>query len=69
MPLVRFPYGKGSIEYNFPDKRFNGELVSRLTAYRAPCSQEQLAREAIEHPIGVPRLSVMAEGKKNVVII
>jgi nickel-dependent lactate racemase len=37
--------------------------------YKASSSQEELVRQALENPIGTPRLRVMAEGKKRVVII
>ncbi|MDR0758945.1 MAG: nickel-dependent lactate racemase [Treponema sp.] len=52
-----------------PDNRFKAELVSRIHHYKAPASQEELVRQALENPIGTPKLSVMAEGKQRVVII
>jgi nickel-dependent lactate racemase len=66
---VSFPYGKGFLNYDIPDSRLKGELVSRIHHYRATKSQEDLVHDALEHPIGTPPLRVMAEGKKNVVII
>lgn len=69
MALVKFPYGTDTIEYNFPDNRFNGELVSHMHHYQAPLSQQELVQQALENPIGTPKLSVMAEGKQKVVII
>ncbi len=69
MPVVKFPYGKEMIEYDFPKERFLGELVSHMHHYKPEASQEELVRQALEHPIGTPKLSVMAEGKNKVVII
>jgi len=69
MPTIDFPYGKNAISYNIPDHRFQGELVSKMHYYKADLSQENLVREAFENPIGTPHLGVMAEGKKNIVII
>jgi nickel-dependent lactate racemase len=69
MPLVSFPYGKDVLNYKIPDSRFKGELVSRMHHYKAEKSQEALVDEALEHPVGTPPLRVMAEGKKNVVLI
>jgi nickel-dependent lactate racemase len=37
--------------------------------YRAERSQEELVRDALTHPVGTPPLSVMAEGKKKIVLI
>jgi nickel-dependent lactate racemase len=69
MAVIEFPYGKGSLSYTIPDNRFKGELVSRMHHYKAPRSQEELVRDALDNPIGTPPLRVMAEGKKRVVLI
>ncbi|MDR0400203.1 MAG: nickel-dependent lactate racemase, partial [Treponema sp.] len=69
MPAVVFPYGREFWTYDIPEERFKAELVSRMHHYQAPASQEELVREALENPVGTPKLSAMAEGKKRVVII
>ena len=69
MPEVSFPYGKEVLTYTIPESRFKGELVSQMHHYKASLSQEDLVREALAHPVGTPTLSVMAEGKKNVVLL
>ena len=63
------PISKEFIEYDFPETRFNGALLSKMHDYKAPLSQEELVHEALKNPIGAPRLKVLAEGRKNVVII
>ena len=69
MILVKFPYGTGHIEYLFPEERFQAELVSKMHHYKAAHSPEELVRQAFENPVGTPKLSVLAEGKKNIVLI
>ena len=69
MPLVKFPYGTEHIEYDIPDARFKAELLSQMHHYKPEHSPQDLVKLALESPIGTPKLSVMAEGKKNVVII
>jgi len=69
MPLVKFPYGTGSIDYNIPEERFQAELVSSMHHYQAERSPEELVMQALENPIGTPKLSAMAKGKGNVVLI
>ena len=44
-------------------------LVSELHDYKAPMEGTQLVQEALEHPIGTPRLCDMAIDKKKVVVI
>ncbi len=69
MTTVRFPYGREHISVDIPSERLTGVLASELHDYKPELSQDELVREALEHPIGTPRLSEMAEGKRNVVII
>lgn len=69
MPVIKLPYGRKSIEANIPDERFNGCLVSKMTSYVPTKSETELVKESLENPIGTPKLSQMAIGKKNIVII
>jgi nickel-dependent lactate racemase len=69
MKSFQLPYGKGHITANIPDERFKGCLVSKMTEYVPTKGQTELVKEALEHPIGTPKLSEMAIGKKKVVII
>ncbi|MDR2494401.1 MAG: nickel-dependent lactate racemase [Spirochaetaceae bacterium] len=69
MPVINFPYGKEMIAYAIPDNRFRGQLVSQMHHYKAPASQDALVAQALQNPVGTPKLSVMAEGKKKVLII
>lgn len=69
MPSVKFPYGKDFMELQIPEERYAGSLVSQMHHYHPDKSQEQLVQEALENPIGTPRLREMARGKKNIVII
>ncbi|MDR2940073.1 MAG: nickel-dependent lactate racemase [Clostridiales bacterium] len=69
MPRIKFPYGATMLEYDIPENRFQAELVSKMHHYKAGNTPQELVRAALENPIGTPKLSVMAEGKKNVVLI
>ena len=69
MPIIEFPYGRGSLSLDIPERRLRAVLTSGMHSYRPELSQEELVRRALESPIGTPRLSSMAEGKRNVVLI
>ena len=69
MPEIKFPYGKEYLSYNIPEDRFMGEMVSNMHHYKPEKSQQELVNDALQNPIGTPNLSVMAEGKNNVIII
>ena len=69
MPLVKFPYGRDFLEIDIPESRYAGALESRLHSYKSGKTPEELVRGAMANPVGTSRLSAMAEGKKNVVVI
>lgn len=69
MTTVSFPYGKGQITYDFAKENFQGTLVSSLHGYKPEREGVDLIKNAMEHPIGSERLSVLAKGKKKIVII
>ena len=68
MTKVGFPYGRGSLSYEFGD-----ELKAILTSSvndREPVRDEDAAvRAALEMPSGAKRLSELAVGKKKITII
>ena len=66
---LSFPYGKELIDYEVADERLQGVLVSNLHHYRAEKDPRSLVEDALASPIGSPKLSELAKGKKNVVLI
>ncbi len=69
MKSIQLPYGKGTLTANIPEERYNGSLISKMTEYVPTKGEVELVKEALENPIGTPKLSEMAIGKKNIVII
>ena len=65
----KLPYGKENLMAKIEEEHLAGVLVSELHGYKAPKSGTELVQEALENPIGSPRLCEMAVGKKNVVVI
>ena len=63
------PYGKETLKAEIEEEHLAGVLVSELHDYKAPMGGAQLVQEALEHPIGTPRLCDMAIDKKKVVVI
>ena len=63
------PYGKETLKAEIEEEHLAGVLVSELHDYKAPMEGTQLVQEALEHPIGTPRLCDMAIDKKKIVVI
>ena len=66
---ISFPYGKEFIDLDVADERLQGVLVSNLHHYEAKSDPLSLVEEALANPIGSPKLSELARGKKNIVLI
>ena len=44
-------------------------ITARTDEYKAGKSEEELVKEALEHPIGTPRLSELVKGKNRIVLV
>lgn len=69
MVNVTFPYGKDRIEYSFNEKELSDILESSINGYDPKKSESELIEEALQNPIESEKLSTLAKGKKNIVII
>lgn len=69
MALIKFPYGKGTLDFDIPDERFAGSLTSSLNDYRPSADESSLVEAALHNPVGTAKLSELAEGKKRIVLI
>lgn len=69
MTKIDLPYGKGYMSADLPNDRVNAVLVSDMHHYTPDKSQLDLVKEALDSPIGTPRLRDMAVGKEKVCII
>ena len=69
MPYIQFPYGKKKLGLEIPEARFQGMLDSALERFVPDLSEEALVEEALRNPVGSAPLSVLAKGKKKVVVI
>ena len=66
---LSFPYGKEFLKLDVADERLQGVLVSNLHNYKAEKDPRSLVEDALANPIGSPKLSELARGKKNIVLI
>ena len=69
MKTVAFPYGKEHLKHDFDENELACVLESKIEEYEPSLSEQELVLKAMESPIGTQRLSELAKGKKNIVII
>jgi nickel-dependent lactate racemase len=66
---IDFPYGKKTLGLDIPEDRLQGVLVSNLHSFKTEKTQRELVEDALQNPIGTSKLSTLAQGKKNIVLI
>ena len=66
---IFFPYGKEKISHKFYDNELKEILTSSIEQYKPDFSENELVKNALENPIGTEKLSQLAKGKNNIVII
>ena len=69
MQKFSIPFGKEKVQFELPDHQVAGVLVSHAHEYKAPKSEAELVADALANPIGSPRLSELAKGKRTCTII
>jgi len=69
MQTLKFPYGKSYMTAEIPENRLSALLTSGIHNYTPTDTPDGLVKVAMDAPIGTKRLSELAIGKKNVVII
>lgn len=66
---IEFPYGKSFLSADIDDERLKSVLVSSIHNYKSDLSEEELVKFSLQNPIGTDKLSFLAKGKNNVVLI
>lgn len=69
MKTFSIPYYRSSLELHVNEKNLHAVLNSRTDEYDAGKSEAELVRQALENPIGTPRLRELAKGKHKIVLV
>ena len=68
MAAIQIPYGKTHLTLNIADERLAG-VLRPAAGEKAKQSEQELVIHALENPIGSPRVSELAKGKKRILVI
>ncbi|MGP3777943.1 nickel-dependent lactate racemase [Halanaerobium saccharolyticum] len=69
MKQIKFPFGRKELELEVEEERLRGVLLSQAHKFKAEKSETEIVKEAMENPIDSKKLSGLARGKKEIVII
>lgn len=67
--ILKLPYGRGHLECQIADHKVKAVVENRIHQLKAAGEPTAIVREALEHPIGSPRLCELARGKQRALII
>ena len=69
MKTIQIPYYTSHMELHVSERNLKAVITAKMHEYKADKTEEELVHEALEHPIGSPRLSELAKGKEKVVLV
>lgn len=69
MKEIQIPYYTGAIPLHVNEDNLEAVITSRMHGFVPGKSEIELIREALDNPIGTPRLRELAVGKKKVVLV
>ena len=69
MQTIQIPYYTSTLDLHVEEKNLLQVVTAKMHEYDPGKGEVELIREALEHPIGTPRLRELAKGKKKVVLV
>ena len=67
--MIQLPYGKEFLELEIPEQHACTLLTSHVSGYNPQKTQQQLVEDALEHPIGSPKLRELSRGRRRITIL
>ncbi|MDL2210652.1 nickel-dependent lactate racemase [Desulfovibrio sp. OttesenSCG-928-O18] len=69
MRTIPIPYHQATLDLHVEEKNLEAVVTARVHDYKPGKSEEAISLEALENPIGTPKLRDLAKGKKRIVLI
>lgn len=69
MRTIAIPYYTSTLDIHVAEENLKAVVTAQMHEYKADKSEEAILHEALENPIGTPRLKELAKGKDKVVIV
>lgn len=69
MKTIKIPYYRSTLDLHIEEKNIKAILMSKMHNYEPGKNEKEIIKEALATPIGTPRLSELAKGKRNVTLV
>ena len=66
---IPIPYYTSTLDLHVDEENLKAVLTAKMHGFHAEKTQEQLVLDALEHPVGSPRLRELARNKQKIVIV
>lgn len=66
---IPIPYYTSTLNLHVNEENLKAVLTAKMHGFHAEKTQEQLVLDALEHPVGSPRLRELAKDKQKIVIV
>ena len=66
---IPIPYYTSTLNLHVDEENLKAVLMAKMHGFHAEKTQEQLVLDALEHPVGSPRLRELARDKQKIVIV
>ena len=69
MKTIPIPYYTSTLDLHVDERNLKAVIAAKMHEFKPDKSEREIALEALERPIGSPRLSELARGKNKVVLV
>lgn len=66
---IKIPYDVGTLELNIEERNLKAVITAGSDEFWTEKTESEMIEDALKNPIGSPRLSQLAKGKKKVVLV
>lgn len=66
---IKLPYHRSSLDLHIDEKNLEAVITANIGNYKSESSETALIYQALENPIGTPRLRELARGKNKIVLV
>jgi nickel-dependent lactate racemase len=69
MQTIKIPYYREKLDLHVEEKNLKAIVTAKMHEYNPGKSEIEIIKNALAHPIGTPKLSELAKGKKKITIV
>ena len=69
MKTIKIPYYTTKLDLHIEEKNLKAVVTAKMHEYDPGKSEVEIIKDALAHPIGTPKLSELAKGKKKITIV